>query len=315
MHKTVWRAILGGMLALAALIVTVQLWQSRADAMPARDDPLALRVASLNVHYILLDRATGPWSLADWHRRKPALIRTVAALDADIIAFQEMESFRRGDDGSVNLARDALLQALPEFAAGASGDWRRFPSTQPIFYRRDRLRLLDQGWFFFSQTPDVIYSRTFDGTYPAYASWAQFRDLRSGTDLRVVNLHTDWRNGQNRMHSMALTARRIAPWLAEGQHVVVAGDFNARAGAASLRILEQAGLSLTPARGASMHFGRGLALFGAIDHIMHDCGTALTGQPVVVPLRPDGVWPSDHHPVLAQLRPGAGTCVTATSSP
>jgi len=76
---------------------------------------------------------------------------------AELVAFQVTESFCRGD-GRVNLARDDLLAALPEFAAAASGDWRSFPSTQPIFYRRDRLLLLDEGWFFLSDTPDVIFA-------------------------------------------------------------------------------------------------------------------------------------------------------------
>ncbi|WP_330449437.1 hypothetical protein FLP41_04250 [Paracoccus marcusii] len=59
-----------------------------------------------------------------------------------------MESFRRGDDGSVNLARDDLLAVMPDFAMAATGTGGT-SSTQPIFYRSARLRLLDQGWFFF----------------------------------------------------------------------------------------------------------------------------------------------------------------------
>lgn len=96
-------------------------------------------------------------------------------LEADLIAFHDMESFRRGDDGLVNMTRDDLLAAMPEFSLAASGDWRQFPSTQPIFYRTDRPRLVEQGWFYFSDTPKVIYSPTINGSYPAFASWAEFR--------------------------------------------------------------------------------------------------------------------------------------------
>lgn len=297
------------LLALLLLVpAAAQVWNTRAGDI-APPQPEALRIVTQNTHYILLD-ATGddPWSVAGWQRRRDAMAQTLSSLQPDLIAFQEMESFRHGNDGSVNLARDDLLTALPGFAAGASGDWRSFPSTQPIFYRRARLRLLDQGWFFFSDTPDVIYSRTFNGSYPAFASWGQFRDLRTGRTLRLVNVHFDYRSHGNRQRSAELVAQRIAPWIAAGEAVVLAGDLNAFAGSRIVGTLERAGLSLTPARGSSFHFNRGINLLGAIDHVMHDCSIALTGRPVAVRARPGGQWPSDHYPVLAQIRLGAGDC-------
>jgi endonuclease/exonuclease/phosphatase family metal-dependent hydrolase len=293
---------------LALLILGLLTWNARAGTVPQRVEG-ALRVVTLNTHYILLDgEDTDPWSVAGWHRRRDAMAQVLASLDADLIAFQEMESFRRGDDGSVNLARDYILAALTDFALAASGDWRRFPSTQPILYRRDRLDLLDQGWFFFSDTPHVIYSRTFDGSYPAFASWAWFRDRQTGEGLRVVNVHFDFRSGDNRLQSARLVAARIAPWLDAGQHVLLAGDLNAFAGRPTTRVLTNAGLILTPARGSTFHFNRGLNLFGAIDHVLHDCASRLTDRPVAVRRRLGEQWPSDHYPVLAQILPGGGAC-------
>lgn len=136
----------------------------------------ALRVVNMNTHYILLDATDDrPWSVAGWQRRRGAMADVLTILEADLIAFLEMESFRRGDDGLVNMARDDLLVAMPEFSLAASGDWRQFPSPQPIYYRTDRPRLVEQGWFYFSDRPKVIYSPTFNGSYPAFASWAEFR--------------------------------------------------------------------------------------------------------------------------------------------
>ena len=295
------------------LLAGAHIWNSRGDPIPP-PRPGALRVATFNVHYILLDAdKTDRWSIAGWNRRRASTSQVLRSLDADIIAFQEMESFRRGDDGSVNLARDDLLDALPDHAASASGDWRYFPSTQPIFYRRDRLRLLDQGWFFFSDTPDVIYSRTFDDTWPAFASWSWLEDRATARRLRVVNLHLDFRSGENRLKSARLVADRIASWLEAGEHVVIAGDLNVLANSRTTDILREAGLSLTPVRGSSFHANRGLNLFGPIDHILHDCRTALTDQPVAIRARPDGIWPSDHYPVLAQLVLAAQGCTSDQS--
>lgn len=132
-------------LGLLLLILAVAACNTRGGPVPPPAAG-ALRVVTMNVHYILLDaKDDDPWSVAGWQRRRAAMVQVLASLDADLIAFQEMETFQRGNDGSVNLARDDLLAAMPGFALAASGDWRRFPSTQPIFYRKDRLRLLDQG--------------------------------------------------------------------------------------------------------------------------------------------------------------------------
>lgn len=261
----------------------------------------ALRVATYNVHYILMGEATGPWSRGDWERRKAPLAAATAALGADLVAFQEMESFTRGSDGSVNLARNWLLEALPGYGAAASGDWRRFPSTQPIFYRRERLEPLEQGWFFFSETPDAIYSRSFDGSHPSFASWARFRDREGGGGFRLVNVHFDAYSRLNRRRSAALVAERLGPWMAAGETVILAGDLNAIAGMVPHDILERAGFTFAGVQGSTFHLNRGLNLFGAIDHIAY-AGAERVAPPMVLRRRFGGEWPTDHYPVAVDLR-------------
>ena len=262
--------------------------------------PQAVRIATQNVHYIILNKATGPWSVGDWEDRKGALDAAFKAMRADIVGFQEMESFARGDDGGVNLARDWLLARNPGYAAGASGDWRTFPSTQPIFYRTDRFTLVDQGWFFFSNTPDVIYSRTFDGSYPAFASTVRLRDT-DGTILNVVNVHFEYKSGSNRLASARLVAERMAPLIAGGERVVLIGDLNALRGSRTAQILKDVGFTFLPVAGSTYHLNRGLNLFGAIDHIAVAGPVAPLGPPHVQRRKFDGRWPSDHYAVLADL--------------
>ena len=269
-------------------------------AVPLQDAPGGtLRVASYNVHYIILSQETGAWSVGDWERRKGPLDAAFQAVNADIMAFQEMESFGRGMDKNINLARDWLLARNPDYAAAANGDAAVFPSTQPIFYRKDRLRLLDQGWFFFSETPNVIYSRTFNGSWPAFASWARF--AVDGTEMRVVNVHNDYASLSNRRLSSDLIAKRIKPWIDAGEKVMVVGDFNARAGGEPLTIVERVGIDFVPVTGATVHFNRGLNLFGAIDHLGVSEGVRLVGETQVLRQRFDGEWPTDHYPVVGDF--------------
>ncbi|MBQ2261655.1 MAG: endonuclease [Loktanella sp.] len=299
-----WKKLIRGTAGLILVLVTIvgcqQVRNSGSDPVPEAA-PKTLRLASYNVHYIILGRATGPWSVADWDRRKGPLDLAFKAVDADLMALQEMESFGGRSEGAVNLTLDWLLANNPSYAAAAVGPVDRFPSTQPILYRTDRLEVLDQGWFFFSDTPDVIYSRTFNGSYPAFASWAQFRDRDTGAMFRVVNLHTDYASLSNRQQSIALVADRIAPWIAADEALFVVGDFNARLGSPILQTLGDLGVDYAPVRGSTFHFNRGLNLFGAIDHLGYVGGPWLAAGPFVLREKFAGEWPTDHYPVAADF--------------
>ena len=271
---------IAGAVVLAFLLVACAIHVSNSGQVPVPPQPPGtLRVATYNVHYIRLREQEGSWSVADWDRRKGPMDDALKAIGADVVAFQEMESFAGGSGGSANLALDYLLERNPAYAVAAVGDWREFPSTQPILYRRDRLRVLDQGWFFFSDTPDVIYSRTFDGSWPAFASWARFAPAGEGRAFYVFNLHFEYRSRSNRRLSAALVAERVAPLVGAGEPVILVGDINARHGSRPMELIQQAGLDFVPVGGSTYHFNRGINLFGAIDHLATTENVEIAGGP------------------------------------
>ena len=264
--------------------------------------PQSLRLASYNVHYIIAFRETGAWSVGDWERRKGPMQTAFKAINADVMAFQEMESFRRGAPTGENLNLEWLLAQNPDYGAAAVGDPLEFPSTQPILYRTARLDLRDQGWFFFSETPDVIYSRTYNGSFPAFTSWATFADRDTGEVFTIFNLHTDFRSRDNRQRSAALVAERIKPRIDAGETIFVVGDFNARKGAKTLRIIEEAGISFWPVQGSTYHLNAGINLFGAIDHLGGTANTQPITRPIAVRQKFDGEWPTDHYPIVGDIQ-------------
>ena len=294
--------ILLALFALTALVACAQHVRNSGSSEFASKPDGALRVATHNVHYIWLGKDGGAWSVADWERRKAAMDAAFKTINADLIAFQEMESFDHGSDRNINLTRDWLTAQNPDYALAAHGPADTFPPTQPIFYRKDRLNMLNQGWFFFSDTPDVIYSRTFNGSFPAFASWALMQDRASGTQFYAINLHFEFKSASNRQKSASLVAKRIAPWVKAGTPVILLGDLNARKGAKTLQILETAGITFAPVQGSTYHLNRGANLFGAIDHIGLANGPTAVNGPMVLRETFDGVWPSDHYPVALDLR-------------
>ena len=309
MSRRIVRAagLLGALILLLALAACAQHLRLSAGSAPTPLPPApagVLRIATHNVHYIDLRAEGGPWSVAGWERRRGALDAAFGALGADAVAFQEMESFAGGSTSRDNLALDWLLARNPAYAAAAVGAPSEFPSTQPILYRRARLALLGQGWFFFSETPGVLYARGFDGAPPSFASWAAFRDRETDATFTLIDVHLDAGSWENRRGAAELVAAFAAKRIAEGEAVLLAGDLNARAGSPTLAILEAAGLAFPPVPGATFHL-RGLHLFGAIDHLGHGPGAVPVGPTMVLRARLDGAWPSDHHPVARDFRLGA----------
>ncbi|MEM9969758.1 MAG: endonuclease [Pseudomonadota bacterium] len=304
MLKTLFLVIVT-LVALAALTALVQhLRLSTSADLPPQPDG-TVRVASWNVHYIILGQKEGRWGLSGWEERKGPMDAGFKALQADIVAFQEMESFARGSSNDVNLARDWLLENNPAYTVAATGPAATFPNTQPMLYRPDRFEVLDQGWFFFSTTPDAIYSRTFNGSFPAFASWAEFRETATDAVFRIVNIHTDAFSHSNRVQSIELVAERVSPWIAAGQTVLVVGDLNGLNGSSLHRRLGEVGVRFEDVPYATFHLDRGLHLFGAIDHIGTSGSAAIAAGPHVLQRQYDGVWPTDHHPVVADVTFGA----------
>jgi len=262
-----------------------------------------LRVASFNIHYLVLNDE----EIKNWNARKPAVTAMITDIDADILAFQEMESFGRGQGKNQNLQLDFVLQRHPDYAAAAySDDADQYPITQPIIYRKDRLEVLDQGFFFFSETPDVIYARTFNGNWPAFCSWATFKDNFSGKTFTVFNMHTDYSSGSNRVQSSELMAAYISPRVSRGESVLLVGDLNASQSSKSAGILKDIPLSFVETSGSTFHFNRGINLTPAIDHILHTPDFTPLGNIRVIRQKYDGTWPGDHYPIVADFRVKAG---------
>ncbi len=262
----------------------------------------AVRIGSWNVHYILAENESGTWGTQHWEQRKLPMARLFKLMNADIIAFQEMESFSSGNEDANNLTRTWLAENNPDFDFAAVGPWQSFPSTQPVFFRRSVFTLEKQGWFFFSTTPDKIYSHTFNGSYPAFASWVQLSIKGTGARLRVVNVHLDYASRSNRKQSVELIVARIKPWIEAGEHVVIAGDLNARHGSSLHALIEGAGLQFVPVHGSTYHFNRGFNLFGAIDHVAYTPSLQLLGDAVVLREKAGDVWASDHYPLVADFK-------------
>ena len=279
---------------LFAALTTLGCMTAEDGPVPSRGD---LRLATFNIHYLSLrnDRT-------DWDRRKWAVSDALKEIDADLLLFQEMETFAGGHSNDTNIQLDWVLEKMDQYRAGAIGELQagRFPNTQPILYRHSRFILIDEGFLFFSPTPEVIYAMPWGGGHPSFFTWARFQDMEFDREIVVVNLHLDAFNRNIRLKSAAFLAERIPEISAGADGLIVAGDFNAPRNSRTIRQVREAGLSASGTKGSTFHFNRGLNILPGIDHVL-TAGSLQAAGVRSYRERLEGVFPSDHYPVVAEL--------------
>jgi endonuclease/exonuclease/phosphatase family metal-dependent hydrolase len=245
-----------------------------------------VRVATWNVRNGL---ALDGWD--SWPLRRRAARSTLAALGAEVVGLQEVYGWQLR----------SLRRAVPGHAAvglgrGAGGGGERCALLVGPAHRLVRHRTL---WF--SEAPSTPGSRLPGATHPRVVTLAELEVASSGTRFGTAVAHLDQRHDVNRTRSVEL----LLGWLDDALPWVVLGDLNARPGSTPLRRLESAGFTsvLPPGAGGTAHSFSGRHDGPRIDHILVR-GPWLVDDASVAHLRPGGRLPSDHWPVVADLRLG-----------
>jgi len=252
-------------------------------------------VGTFNIHYI-----SPRQEKMVWEERRNAVVEALRLGNADIIGFQEMETFVGGHWNQENKQLEWVREYFPKYGVTSFGDPRVYPSTQPIVYRKDRFEAIDQGFFFFSPAPDQIYSRPWKGRFPAFCSWSRLHDKKTDRSFYIYNLHLDYSSLRNRLNSSRLVAQRIASREYNQDGVIVIGDFNAPRFFRPVRIVAEAGLTVAETNGSTFHFNRGINLQPAIDHVLFSEEFEYRSTRVIRN-RAEDTWPSDHYPLFVTL--------------
>jgi endonuclease/exonuclease/phosphatase family metal-dependent hydrolase len=176
---------------------------------PAREP---LTVMSFNIRYGTANDGDNHWNL-----RREFLFDVMRDADADLAGLQE----------ALDAQLAELVQALPQYGLVGVGrdDGRTRGEYAAILYRRDRFRVSDAGTFWFSDTPEVVASRSWGNRITRICTWARFVD-RDGLAFWHYNVHLDHESQPSRERSTTLLAERIAARRAPAEPVIVTGDFN-----------------------------------------------------------------------------------------
>ena len=259
-----------------------------------------------------------------WQRRCPVICEQVEWIDFDIFGAQEIKKNQLDD----------LLAALPEYDYVGVGrdDGIHGGEHEPIFYKRDRFRLLDAGDFWISQTPDVAGSKGWDAALPRVCSYARLQDRETKLRFWYFNLHMDHIGVEARREGAKLIVQKVRE-MCGGEPVIITGDFNVDQNNEIYQTFVTSGLLKDSYVAAEKRFARNgtfnsfkpdLHTESRIDHIFVSPAFAVRNYAVLT----DGYWtpredaaaqkgeaapqeislrsyerrcPSDHYPVAARI--------------
>lgn len=273
-----WSLILASLLAIVSL--------------PAHAADLPLRIMSFNIR--LPVESDG---VDYWETRKPLALRMLREQRPDVIGLQEL----------VKTQADYVAKALPQytwFGRGREADGGG--EYMGVFYRKDRLKVVESGDFWLSDTPEVPGSITWNHPHPRMVTWALFEQRTNGKRFYLLNTHLPYREQDEaaRVKGASAIARHLSTLPAEVP-VVLTGDFNttpaSEVHAVLARTLQDAWTTAPRVEGidATFHGFTGKA-DRRIDWIFVK-GVRLESVTSVT-TRWNGRYPSDHFPLVVTVR-------------
>jgi len=260
-----------------------------AAALPAPAE--TLRVMSFNVRYAA--KSDGP---DIWENRRDFMVATIRKHNPDLIGTQEL-LYAQGQ---------YLDQAMAEYQwFGVSRRGNQEDEHMGVFYRTDRLTLVDSGNYWLSLTPERAGSSAWSMSLPRMVTWGLF-ELKSNKQ-RFLFTNTHFAHRREDDHARLMSARIIAHRLSmyeESMPLVVTGDFNAPASGPTYEtltaLMKDAWTTAAKKSGpeGTFHGFKGTPGAARIDWILYRAPWKAAEAHTLTDNR-DGRYPSDHFPILA----------------
>ncbi|WNO54263.1 endonuclease/exonuclease/phosphatase family protein [Stakelama saccharophila] len=251
-----------------------------------------LRVMSFNVRYANENDGANSWS-----KRRDVFVDTIRKAHPDIFGTQEL----------LQKQGDYIVDHLPQYGwFGVDRRGAHEDEHMGLFYDRERLTLVDLGNFWLSDTPDVVGSNSWGTPLPRMVTWGLFEDKETGKRFYLYNTHFPYKAEDEpaREKAAAVIVKRIAALPAEVP-VIVTGDFNttpdSRAHATLTGGLADVREEVSDPAGSAETFHNFTGKADRrIDWILERGFTPL--HFATDTYHRDGHYPSDHFPVIADLR-------------
>lgn len=167
-----------------------------------------------------------------WKTRCKVICDQVNFESPDIFGAQEVLHAQLGD----------LLGALDgyDYIGVGRDNGKTKGEYAAIFYKKDRVKLLNKGNFWLNETPDKP-KLGWDAACIRICSWGEFEQAETGFRFYYFNLHMDHVGVVARREAAKLVVKKIGE-IAKGAPVVLTGDFNVDQNDEIYRIFTSSGI-------------------------------------------------------------------------
>ena len=151
-----------------------------------------------------------------WALRKELVYKVIQDYAPDVLGLQEVNHKQLGE----------LKKQFPNYGfLGVASDGGTKGQYSSILYLKSRLKLVDSGNFWISETPEKV-SKSWRSAHIRICTWVRLQELKTSKELVVYNTHLDDGSGKAREKGAEMIMKHL-----HGQKLkdafIVMGDFNA----------------------------------------------------------------------------------------
>lgn len=256
-----------------------------------REKDVEIKYISYNIRYANTSDGDNAWDI-----RKPATKEMIEREQPDVFGLQE--------------ALIGQLQYIdsnfPQYSRVGVGrdDGKEEGEFMAVYYRSDKFKLLKNGDFWLSETPDEC-SMGWDAACRRIVTWAKLKDKETGKVFYAFNTHLDHVGEVAREQSILLIVKKIDEIVKKDKvPVFLSGDFNSNVNSAIFdplkSIMKDSRAILPESEWIPTYNNFGNGNDAMIDYIFYKNAEVLDfktlngdyGKPYI----------SDHYPVMATMK-------------
>lgn len=238
-----------------------------------------------------------------WDTRRQYVRNLISATAPDIIGVQELNNEMRGQ-------LETLLPSYQFVGLARNRKYQFMNEHSDILFRRDRFELIRFRTFWLSKRPDQAGSRSWSSLFPRICTMAQLKDKENGDEFRIYNTHLDHLLAISRNFEIMTIITEMRQMQTEQPlPLILMGDLNTTISSPALKQLtyRENQLGLKPVYDSSsmfntLHYGKGRLKENhePIDYIYVSDDFDILGSRIITTCF-NGLYPSDHYPVICQL--------------
>lgn len=251
-----------------------------------------LKVMTFNIRY-----GTANDGENNWEYRKNNVVETIKNFNPDLFGLQE----------ALQLQIDEILKQMPNYSYVGVGrdDGKSAGEYSCIFYLKNRFDVDSSGTFWFSDTPNIVASKSWGNNITRICTWAFFRDKLSNKTLYMFNVHLDHESQTSREKSAELLVRKISQ---KSLPIILTGDFNCGDINPAIKTIIKSGMidsyrkvNVKDQNEGTFNSFKGETSGDKIDFIFVSKDFEVK-KSEILRTNYNGKYPSDHFPVTAEIK-------------